>query len=51
MDSANNSKGLNWILTLVSVLGTVALLMFAPEWSWVALPFVLTFMVKAFDVV
>jgi len=51
MDSAKNSKGLNWILTLVSVLGMVALLILIPEWSWVALPFVLTFLAKAFDVV
>lgn len=52
MSSTNNSSiGLNWILTLVSTVALVALLMFKPEWCWLAFPFVGTFMAKGFDVI
>lgn len=52
MSTSNNSAiGLNWILTLVSIVALVALLMFKPEWCWVAFPFVGTYMAKAFDVI
>jgi hypothetical protein len=37
------------IYTLLSLVGLVALLMFAPEWCWLAFPFLLTYMVLAFD--
>jgi hypothetical protein len=40
-----------WIYTAVSTLGMCALLVVYPEWFWVALPFVLTSLVKAFDAI
>lgn len=38
-----------WILTLVFLVLTVALLIFKSEWFWVPLPFLLTYLVKALD--
>jgi hypothetical protein len=40
-----------WIYTAVSTVIMVALLVFAPQWFWVPLPFVLTSLVKAFDAI
>jgi hypothetical protein len=52
MSTTNKSAiGLNWILTLVSLVALAAFLMFKPEWCWLAFPFVGTFMAKAFDVI
>ncbi|MDX1685098.1 MAG: hypothetical protein R3275_07665 [Saprospiraceae bacterium] len=53
--SEAQSKGRNTRLyglyTLISIIGLVALLMFAPQWCWLAFPFVGTFMVLAFDAI
>lgn len=43
-----NTK-LYWMAALVSLVFTVLLLMFANEWFWVGLPFLLTSLVLAFD--
>lgn len=45
------SKAKYWLFTLVSLLGLAALLMFAPEWCWLAFPFVFTGLVLAFDAI
>lgn len=45
--TTNNSTALDWIIFLVSTVICVLLLMFADEWFWLALPFVLTYLVKA----
>ncbi len=45
------SKGMYWILFLVSLVVLVLFLMFASNWFWAILPFVLTFLVKAMDVI
>ena len=45
----STSKRTDWLLTLVSLAVTVALLIVAPEWFWVALPFLLTYFVRAMD--
>jgi hypothetical protein len=45
------SKGLYWFLFLLSMVGQVLLLMYAGQWSTVALPFVCTFFVKALDII
>ncbi len=45
------SKGTYWILFFVSLAIMVWLLMFHSNWFWVDLPFLLTFLVKAMDVV
>ena len=49
--TSNSAVGMNWILTLGSIVVLIALLMFKPEWCWLAFPFVGTFMAKAFDVI
>ena len=36
------NKGRDWLLFLVSTVGMVALLIFLPEWVWVAFPFQFT---------
>jgi len=50
-NTKTTSKGMYWILFLISFVAIVLLLMFASNWFWVALPFVLTFLVKAMDVI
>ena len=40
-----------WLLFLVSTIATVGLLIFNPTWFWVPLPFMLTYLVYAMDVV
>lgn len=36
-----------WLITLVSLVACVALIILAPEWFWITLPFLLTYFVKA----
>ena len=48
---SNTSKGKYWMLFIISLVVMIALLIFIHEWSWVALPFVLTYLVYAMDVV
>ena len=45
------SRAIYWLATLVSLVATIALLIFASEWFWLGLPFVLTSAVLAFDVI
>jgi hypothetical protein len=45
------SKGMYWLLTLVSVVAMFAMLNIQPGWSWVTFPFVGTFLVLAMDVI
>ena len=45
--TTNNSTALDWILFLVSTVICVFLLIYANEWFWLALPFVLTYLVRA----
>ena len=40
-------RRLYWLITLVSLVACVALIILAPEWFWVTLPFLLTYFVKA----
>jgi hypothetical protein len=47
MEQVKNSTIMDWLFFLVSTVITVALLVVAPEWFWVPLPFVLTFLVRA----
>jgi hypothetical protein len=47
METSNNSTLLDWIIFLVSLVAMIGLLMYASEWFWVALPFVLTYLVRA----
>lgn len=45
-DNVGN-KGLAWAITLISLVACILLLMFKPEWFWVTLPFLFTYMTKA----
>jgi hypothetical protein len=45
----NDNKGLYWLITLISLAAFVLLIMFKPEWFWLTLPFLLTYFVKAID--
>lgn len=40
-----------WMLFLISTLVLIAMLIWMNEWFWLALPFSLTFLVKAMGVV
>lgn len=48
-EETNESKGLYWLITLVSAVACVLLIMFKPEWFWLTLPFLLTYFVKAIN--
>ncbi|MEL7222674.1 MAG: hypothetical protein AAGJ93_15240 [Bacteroidota bacterium] len=48
--SEDNSTGMAWIWFLVSTAIMILLLIFANEWFWLALPFSLTYLVKALRV-
>jgi len=50
MESTKNGTALDWIIFLVSTVVMVALLIYADEWFWIPLPFVLTYLAKALDV-
>lgn len=45
------SKKTAWMIFLVSLVVNILVLIFAPEWCWVPLPFVLTYLVEAMDVI
>lgn len=47
MEQSQSSTTTAWLLFLVSTIATVALLVVRPEWFWVTLPFMLTYLVKA----
>jgi len=49
MSEATASRGIFWIITLVSLVVTIGFLVVAPEWFWVPLPFLLTGFVKAMN--
>lgn len=45
--TTNNSTRQDWMLFALFAVITIALLVYADEWFWLTLPFVLTFLVKA----
>ncbi|MCB0645177.1 MAG: hypothetical protein KDC49_00850 [Saprospiraceae bacterium] len=47
MTSSNTDLKKYWLYFFVSVLATIAFLIFKPEWFWVMLPFVFTYFVQA----
>ena len=51
METAKKSTTIDWILFLVSTVVIILLLMYASEWFWLALPFVLTYLVRALRVI
>ncbi|MGK0364286.1 MAG: hypothetical protein ACI85O_001343 [Saprospiraceae bacterium] len=44
------SKAKYWLYFLISTAAMIALLIFIPEWFWLALPFSLTYLAAAMDV-
>ncbi len=44
------ATGKYWLYFLVSTVILIAMLIFMNEWFWLALPFSLTYLVKALDV-
>ncbi|HKK73818.1 MAG TPA: hypothetical protein VJ953_01995 [Saprospiraceae bacterium] len=49
MDTAKKSRSMDWIIFLVSTVIMIFMLMYMDEWFWLALPFSLTYLVKALD--
>lgn len=45
-----SSKAKYWLYFLISTVAMIALLIFIPEWFWLALPFSLTYLAAAMDV-
>ena len=45
----NSKTAMNWMITLVSFVIGLVLLIFKPELFWLALPFFLTYFVKAIN--
>jgi hypothetical protein len=49
MTSNEKNLGKYWVYCGISVLMTIAFLIFLPEWFWVMLPFVFTYFIQALD--
>lgn len=47
--TSTNSKSKYWIYFGISAAVTLVLLIFANEWFWAGLPFMLTYLVQAMD--
>ncbi len=45
----SSSPLLNWVLFLVSTILLIVMLIWLPQWFWLALPFSLTFLVRAMN--
>ncbi len=41
------NRGLYWLIFLVSLVACIGLIIVSPEWFWLTLPFLFTFLVKA----
>jgi hypothetical protein len=51
MDTTNKSTRQDWIIFFISLAIMILFFIFADEWFWVALPFVLTYFVRAIRVI
>ena len=47
METVNKSTMMDWVLFFISLIAIIALLVYASEWFWIALPFVVTYFAKA----
>jgi len=45
METVKDTTKSDWVIFLISLAGMIALLVYADEWFWLALPFVLTYFV------
>jgi hypothetical protein len=50
MSEVKTGQKSDWLIFLVSLVAMIVLLIVATPWFWVALPFVLTYLVKAIGV-
>lgn len=50
MASEKSSSMMDWVLFVVTAIITLVLLVFVPQWFWLVLPFPLTYLVKALNV-
>ncbi len=51
MEEVKKSRGMFWVLTVISVTAMIALLVFQPQWVWISFPFVGTFFASAMNVI
>ncbi len=49
METSKKSRTLDWVLFFISTVVFVAMLIYTPQWFWLALPFVLTYLTRALD--
>ena len=47
----NTSSKMDWILFIISTIVMFAMLVFMNEWFWLAMPFSLTYLVKALKMI
>lgn len=47
MEATNNSSRSDWMIFLLSLAVMIGFFIYADEWFWLALPFVLTYFVRA----
>jgi len=47
MDTAKDTTKSDWAIFLLSLATMIGMLIYVDEWFWLALPFVLTYFVKA----
>lgn len=50
-ETKKTSRGIYWLLFLLSTAAFVGFLILKPEWFWVTLPFVTTTLAKAMDAI
>lgn len=46
-EETNAHRARYWLITLVSFVAFILFLIYKPEWFWVTLPFLTTYLVKA----
>lgn len=51
MEQTKNKTSTYWLYTIISFVAMVGLLILLPEWFWLALPFLLTYLVLALDAI
>lgn len=47
METTNNSTTQDWIIFLISLIACIVILYVRPEWFWVTLPFIGTYLMRA----
>ena len=49
MSEARSSKAQDWMIFFISLIACIAFLIWLPQWFWVTLPSMFTYLVKALD--